>query len=306
MLSVTDKCGFSGSGEKLVAECPTCGEGGTTTTLYDILSGLSLLTNAKIIVDAGDVACYGGAGSTITNRGSGGVNLSLAGAAAFAGTPGNKSGREFFTLGAFADKVQLASQPAWAQIGTQNTSTTIACWILPRKPTATAIHWGSSDNSTTSCGRRDYNILKTGDAGPGFYYEGVYGACGSATVWTQQTAVDILPSLVWNCWNFIAFVLDDQAVNGTFFYANGAYAPSNSWGAPSPSAHTAQDAVTASLIASVGGYAIPAYVSGATDTDGRVCRLGAWLQWQGAAHAGALTKAQLDQIYTATKARYGH
>lgn len=308
MLSVTDKCGFAAGGSKLVAECPTCGEGQSTATIHDILTNLGLLTNLQGCWDAGDVACYDGSGTVVTNRAGGGVNLNLVGGAAHAGTPGGRSGREYFATGAPADKLQYTAMPAWADWSRQNASFTAAAWVLPRLNGSAAglQHLGSNYLAGTSAGYWS-GLAATVDAAGGLVsLAGCYGASNSYAYWTQRNLAPA-PIIRLNCWNFIAISIAEAVAGGSYHYANGQYVPIDFKGAPGGTSISPSDTITADYIAGPVGYEQPNYWCGATDAEGRKSRIGAILHWANTTGASAaLTKAQLDQIYNATKARYGH
>lgn len=294
--------------DKLVPECPTCGEGQSTATIYDILTNLGLLADLQGCWDAGDIGCYDGSGTVVANRAGGGVNLNLVGGAAFAGTPGGKSGREYFTTGAVSEKLQYTSMPAWADWSRQLASFTMAAWVLPRLNGSGAglQHLGSNYVVGSSAGYWS-GVASTVDASGGLVsFSGCYGASNSYAYWVQRNLAPA-PVIRLNCWNFIAISIAEAVSGGSFHYANGAYVPIDFKGAPGGSAITPADIITADYIAGPVGYEQPNYWCGSTDAEGRKSRIGAILHWANTTGGGAAkTKAQLDSIYAATKARYGH
>lgn len=296
-------------GSPLTPECPCrFGDGAQTDTFINILTGLGLTANLKACFDAGDAGCYPGAGTALTNRAGTGVNMTLSGGA-FQGEAGRRSGREYFELGA-ADKLQLNSQPGWDNVGVKGASSTKIAWVLPREESGGVIRIGDTNSGLSSCYSWDYFILGgNGAIGPGITWGGCYGACGSNWYWGQATALGALDHFRWNCWNMVAASVAEGVAGGSFFYVNGAYCPvimegtGSSWSSPT---HAGVDTVTATFAASAGASPSPLFLSGSTDSQGRKTRLAGYMHWQATGTGAALTKAQLDQIYEATKARYGH
>lgn len=302
----------------LVPECPTSGPAVPTDTIYNLLTSLGLTSNLKACFDAGDSASYGGSGTVVTNRTGSGVNLNFVGtpAPAFVGVAGAKDGTDYFTIAAQTAgygtlSLQLTSMPSWANFGTKGTSFTAAAWVLPRPGTSPYMfHTMSSGSSCESS--TGLFIYDTGNAnGPNLLFGGSYGACSSLSNMNMATGLDAstyATGLTFNCWNFIAVSVAEGVAGGAFFYVNGAYAPITKQVTPGSSTwNTFSPTNTVNLTyATSAGYAQNMWMGGATDTSSRLHRLAAALMWQNAATSGGnLSKAQLDQIYNATKARYG-
>ncbi|TAN61085.1 MAG: hypothetical protein EPN20_12970 [Magnetospirillum sp.] len=297
------------AGLPLVPECPRSGPAVATDTFINILTSLSLTANLKACFDAGDAASYGGSGTTVNDRSGTGVNLGFVGSPSFAGVAGAKDGTDYFDLGA-SDKLQLASMPAWSNVGTKGASFTLAAWVLPRQSGAVLGLMQDYTNGSSCASFNEFNAYNPGGGalGPALAFAGCYGACSSIMNYGIQTAGQPVSTLTWGCWSFVALSVAEGVANGSFFYANGSYAPVNLQYTPGTSTGvgiTPTNTVTLSYQTSTTPQ-VANFIIGCADASARKARVGGLLHWQAASTSGGnLSKAQLDSIFAATKARYG-
>ena len=251
--------------------------------LYDIITGLSLTTNLRLVLDAGASECYGGSGETLTDLAGThdfwfGATDSVSGdEPAFNGGVGGTSSSEYFSVDG-GDHFRAKSQPSWVggMCGDGGLYTIFAVSYLP-----------------TGVGHSFIGTLGNTTDKPGFLWSQDQTAQaithfrgGGAAQPNLAKVTDNAPTL--DDWGAYALTIDEAGgANASFFWKNGAYDKVSS-----------SDKFDAALSVSYGGAAwgqlcLFARGNGLLPS-GNGCRIACLAVWEG----GTLTKTNLDDIWT--------
>jgi hypothetical protein len=248
-----------------------------------ILQGLGLTASLQLCLDAGDALSYSSGQSWLDRSGGGHDFFRGADGSAtttdpnFNGSPGGASRTEYFTFDGGDYFTYDTTNAAWMnRLHKDNAAFTIAMWV--HLSSVSSIRVFGTAAATTEVG-----IYWGTTAGGLLNHVVVNGSGTAARSFNGGTAVPT------DEWAFLAWSLNEATgANGASSYVNGAETLATST-YTSPSA---SDATYSTKIGANGS------VSGRLPSGSRMA---AAIAWEGV----ALSKAQLDSIYSATRGRFG-
>lgn len=256
------------------------------TSLINTLRNLSLTTNLRLCLDAGDPTSYDGSSQTWKDLSGGGYDFyrgsgsgSDAADPTFSGTAGRESSGEYFSSDG-GDYFTLAqSNPTWVNdLHKDNAIFTLACWFYSPN-VATGITeglFGDTDFGSASAGMYfGAGVIKDGDIG--IEVAKGAGSDGATTTATISSAT----------WTFLAVSLNETTASLIFQINATQETKSFSYSSPLSSA-----APYAAKIGDIGDASRPIRNGG---------RLQSSLAWGGT----ALSTTQLSSLFQATRAKFG-
>lgn len=261
---------------------------GSRSTLREYLTELGLNSGLKIVLDASDTASYGGSGQTWSDTSGNGYHFYLGSGSSsdsadptFAGTAGQQSSGEYFSLDGGDYFTLNQANPSWANnFHKSGAKFSILQWI-----------YINNVSSATELGQ--ISDLRDDNGGTGFSFGcsatvaraaavGIYN--GSASVTYSKRSTTIANN---NAWNLIGVSIDIAAGTVNMLVNN------------TLETYTSQSYVGINTADAGGTLHI-----GRTDL-GHISPAGTRFQslavWEGV----ALTGAQLQAVYNATRAKFG-
>lgn len=267
------------------------GGGLLVPTLLEVLSSRGLLGSLKLCLDAADFLSYI-SGQSWLDRSGGGYDFFLGATSAsaaddptFNGVAGARSSSEYFSVdGGDSFRYDSASE-TWMDAMHQDSGlVTVAYWLYA--PATLGSDMSVIGTTGGAAGTRGLQLESDGSGVPRLRIIG-----GSVTR-VDATATTAYGT---SAWNFCALSYDEAAgAGGSFFYRNGAY---NQVGGSDTfnGTNASPDAGAASQVMEVGAL-------GNANTPLRNgSRIAAIAVWQGV----DLTKAQLDNVWTDMRGRFG-
>lgn len=248
-----------------------------------IIRRLGLATNCKLVLDAGEASSYTSGQSWLDLSGNGYDFFlgSTSGAAAndptFTGTAGQRTSGEYWSFdGGDFFRYDTTNETWMENIHKDNAIFTLAAWVYPVNATTTNMLWGDHNSSGVTVG-----VHWCYDATEALIFAVTNG---SGISFSDTSTITLTQS----AWNFVALSLNEATgASGGFHYKNGTSDTFTST-YTSPSASSA--AATAEIAAGAGAFPLE-----------NGSRLGMFMAWEGT----ALTTGDLDNIYAATRIRYG-
>lgn len=247
-----------------------------STSVQTILQDLDLTDDLKLLLEAGNLPSWPGAGTSWVDESGSGLNpADFLGVAlpTFNGTPGGVSLSEYWAFTGVESFQYAAANVAWMDAIHQNNAafTLVMFGYFP------------ADNSRTFIGDEALNAAQVGftwgiSAGHLMRFQVANGS-GVFALTADGPAVPI------NQWTFVAITVDEAAASGRF-YVDGAssfFVPT--YGSPSGAAATSN-------------LTIGAADAALTQALANGSRIGWCAAWEGV----ALTEAQLDALYSAVTA----
>lgn len=252
-------------------------------TFLEAITSLSLTSNLTLCLDAGDSASFTSGQSWLDRSGGGydfflGDNNSVTATdPTFTGTAGNRSSSEYFAFDGGDYFTYDTTNETWMQnIHKDNANFTIICWVYVT----------STSNTQGFIGTR--GAAGSGNTGFTFFADGLQL---NFSVQNAGTSVILLASgtqLVTNQWNFVAVSLNEATgANGAFIQRNATQTSFTS----TYSSPAAGNATNTLQIACRGAGNFPFLNNG---------RMGVCAAW-----TTALTTTQVNNIYDATRGKYG-
>lgn len=258
-------------------------------TLNAILTTLTLTSNLKVVVDAGDAASYPGSGQTLTNVNAAGPDFNLGDTSSgessdptFNGSAGGSSQNEYFSFDGGDYVTRITSTPAYVQTFHKTNALFSSCgWFYLGTTAAYNTAWGDNGDLVANIGA-SWHLTET-TAHPSLV---VCDGTGSPTLNAVST---LSPSA--GAWQFHSMTMDEAAGNLTFGL-NGSY-----------NAQTGKTYPTFS--SSNAGFPLQLGAHGQGSGSSRNLQNGSrWAMtgiWQGV----ALSQANMTAIYNATRTRFG-
>lgn len=256
------------------------------TTMIDVIKHLGLTSGLKLCLDAGDISSYDGTSQTWADvsgnsysfyRGSG--SGSDAADPTFNGTAGRQSSSEFFSFDGGDYFTLNQANPTWVDnLHKDNAKVSAVCWLYLGSISASDVNpiFGTSVRSSiigsglfiNSLGLLAWNATN-GSANAYFN--------GSADAFTA------------GAWSFAGLSLDEAGNTATFVVNGAATSRGGTYSSP-----TASNAANVLVVGKLDGVPDDFLESGS--------RMAGLSVWEGT----ALTATQLEAIYNATKAKFGH
>ena len=266
---------------------------GAGVPLIEVLTALSLTTNLKVCLDAGDVVSYDGSAQDWTDRsgniGSDEFQLGATDQATtddplFNGTAGGLSVAEYFSYDGGDHFLYPSTIETWADALHKDSAIFSVFAVVYRVAASSSVHtlFATKDGSA---GERGFLIeISTTDK------LSIFGADGSATDINvaSDTAIDL------DAWNAIGWSITEGGGDASFFWDNGAYNQVSS-------SDTFDAAYTTPSASSAAGAGVIGARDGPTAQAESGERIACLAIWQGT----ALTKANLDAIYAQIRGRFG-
>lgn len=259
-------------------------------SFYDAIVGQGLSTNLVLCLDAGDIQSYPATGGQKwLDRTAGGYDFFLGAdvnAAAddptFTGTPGRASPGDYWSFdGGDFFRYDTTNETWMNNLHKDNATFTLAMWVYIVSGALGPAFMCTFTGANTEIGA--YVYVSSGNK--------ISLAVGNGT----GTTYALLPAvsdvaLSAPGWHFVAVSVDETGATG-FYYADGNYmqvASANTFTAT----YTTPSAAAATFTAEIGAFH-------GTSPAANGSRLGGGFAW-----TAALSKAQLDLIYAATKSRF--
>lgn len=253
--------------------------------LNEIITSLGLTSGRKLVLDAGDSSSYSGSGQSWLDLSGNGYDFFRGATSAattddptFNGSAGTLSAAEYWSFDG-GDKFRYdTTNETWMQnLHKNNALFSLVCWFYLPDLTAMQGLFGTCSNSSLSNTGAQWIIDTSGN----LYVQVLNGSGSSAAVIVGSTGVTA------SAWKFAAISVDEAA--------NTAVGVLNGTVATTVSAYTSPSASNATYTAEIGatGNAIALMRNG-----GRIAQFAAW-------EGVALTQAQLLNIFTATRGRFG-
>ena len=271
-------------------------------TFQGIIESLSLQTNLKMALDAGDSSSYSSGTKWLDTSGNGfdaflGIDAGTSGDTTFTGSAGGKSDGEYFLWAgtSFTKLMATDTKEAWQEtLHKDGAIFSMVMWIYPTDNTdGGALLGTSNDNGNSARGFR-WHLSTSGVNGPkaAMRHGAAIGMGAASTTPLTQDA-----------WNFVGLTIDEATGSGGgFHYLNGSYnqvGGADTFDATytSPSASGMDGAMR--ILGQVTILSDPYTYDGYQPTTGTRCAMVGC--WQGS----VLSKANMDSIYAESRGRYG-
>jgi hypothetical protein len=268
---------------------------GGNKALIDVLTTLSLTTDLKLCLDAGDSSSYSSGQSWLDRSGGGyDFHFGASGSSAtddptFNGSAGGLSNAEYMSTdgGDFFEYDQTTPETWMNNMHKNNAIVAVCVWVYFPSFTGENRVWSTNGGSVAS--RPGTNFKST--SGGGGKIQLFVGNASSESAVLSKTSDDAISS---GEWTFLAYSLNEgTGSGGGFFYKNGAYAQvssSNTWNSTYSSPYSSDITGDPSIMGDSRNTGTLALF----DSGGRIAMEAIW---EGGTQ---ITKANFDDIYENT------